>query len=141
MDLTKPSTAHLVDLSCHCPADPAGHRLDHPGCAVVIRPGRYTRPEVTFGSYSRASRGAPAGTCTECRRGGVKLVAVVVRTAQHGHDLMPGIPLGRLVELAPHARPGKGAPACPGRTVAETRFRHPEVDAMVRDYGPASVTR
>lgn len=46
MDLGKPSTRHLAEVLCHCDADPAGHRLDLPGCATAFRPGRYDRPQA-----------------------------------------------------------------------------------------------
>lgn len=141
LDLTRPSNAHLAEALCHCSDDLDGHRLDAPNCGQIVTSGRYLRPEVTFGSWSTAPRGIPRGTCTVCARGGVRLAVVTVRTAPTGHELMPGVRLADVVELVAHRRPGRGGAPCAGRTAIETSYRFPRVDAMIRDYGPGSVTR
>lgn len=137
MDLTKPATAHLVDVLCHCDADPAGHPLDHPGCAVVIRPGRYTRPEVTTGSHPIVSASATAlGTCTGCDRPRtvkrVRRLGDVPRTNRS--VLLAHAPL-----IAPHKVRGEQCPGS-GRPPVEVRFvEGSEVASWAAVHGAGAV--
>lgn len=156
--MTATTAAVLAELRdsgvrCHCGDDHAGHPVGAVACAAP----RITRtpvgyPALRLGYGHRAGNpyaavavaaGEAHGTCSTCGRPDIPLVTVKVRTAPTGHDLMPGAPLGKVVELRPHRTPGGGRAAvpCDGRAVRETRYRFPEVDAMIRDHGPESVTR
>ena len=141
-----------ADVRCHCGGDATGHHLGAAACdapKITRTPVGYPALQAGYGHRGGpygggyVPTGEARGTCSTCGRPGVQLVTVKVCTAAAGHDLMPGIPLGEVVELRPHRTPGRGRAAtpCPGRAVAETRYRFPAVDAMIRDYGPESVTR
>lgn len=133
---------------CHCLGDGTGHHVGATACvAPRIVPVPIGRPKIeSWGANSRDGRGPAmppgAGTCTTCARPGVRLDTVTLRTAPDGHDAMPGVRLGKAVELRPHRNPGRGGKPCPGRVARETRYRlSEEVETFVRAFGPASVVR
>lgn len=122
----------LLGLVCHCAGDEDGHEPGRTGCgeapvkSPAIRPFKAgPTPSQPGGSVCGVHGGLRSttarGTCPTCGREDVK-VAAPWRTWHHP-DYNPGVRLGVELALAPHRRPGKGAPVCEHRGgPAETTF-------------------
>ena len=134
---------HLADLLCHHGEDEAGHQLGD-ACPVQVKTStRVGWPAIrTYGGGygTTAPMPLPSGTCPDCGSTGVKVRIRTLCTAAAGRDLMPGVKVADVPELAAHKRPGRGAGQCAGGgRPAETRWSFPQLDAIVRDYGPGAV--
>jgi hypothetical protein len=137
-------------LLCHHGGDEQGHRLaeDCPLQLAAVRTSvGYPAIPHTIGegsTFHPKRAGALVDVCPECLAT-VKLTDRELHTADNGtHSLLPGVRVGRSVELTAHRRrvPGvRASQPCPGggRPAPSTRYRFPEVEAMVRDFGPDSI--
>ncbi len=152
------------ELLCHCTGgsnddteggtgggpDRVGHGVGAPGCGEVVRQGTYRRAAVggaggAGGATTWLYRSA-RGTCPVCGRTGVTVTAPMIygrdpSAPAHRRGAGKGVPLGKLLQLGPHPRPGRAASACPGagRPPVETRFTPPSlITDWVWEHGPTS---